>query len=203
MNKGSEKENLVDYLELLMSDLNHTYSKLELWFHLKNKTETRHAVLNLAPVYFQLTMDSLLNDVIVRIARVYDRNGYGTIHTFQKKIRSQMQLFPMEPSDIEAILKDNEQDMIKQKAPLKNLYYWRNKYYVHSDRKYFYDQAQLGIDAPITYGELKELVQAAAKIINRYTRIFNKGVYTLGVVNSKDVDIILDMLHDHIETKKR
>ena len=205
-----------EYLKTLFGEIIKLHSKFELYLHLQNERVDRLNEMNLAPAFFKLTMDALISDVIISLAKIYENyrseRSNRNLNKFLRFVENNLDLFPQSIEEMKLLncnylvdydlIKTHLEQIDNQKEVLDNLIQWRDKLYAHFDKKYFADREKLNVDHSINIGQIRTLIQLAGEILNKYSVAYN-GVYkTIEAVNLKDVDTIFNILHRHLESFK-
>ncbi|MGD6779969.1 hypothetical protein ACQCT3_11775 [Sutcliffiella horikoshii] len=193
------KEELSKFMEQLFMEVYHSNSKIELYMYMSNKFVDYPEVGNIAPSFFELTRDSLSNEFGLRIAKLFDSNGYGTLYKLLNLIGANVDLFPADKKKLILSTVSAHSKILKEDNAqlLKNLRTWRDKLLAHWDKNYFFnvDRTKLGEDAPMLYGELLTLLKSSTNIINFYAELLDKTHYLLETDQiKKDFDILFNAL---------
>lgn len=216
MSQQYTKELLLEYMEQLLKEIQHAYTKLHLHMYIHNKFVDQPALYYIAKTYFDLTIDALDHDYIILISKIFERPGrsYGNILKLLGLIESNLHLFPAK--DLQQHVKAHQEvfetDNIDR---IRNLKTCRDQLYAHSDIKYFLDKdrPKLGENAPMVYGDLIDLLEIACDTIGYYSALLGGFTYSLDNGHlTRDVDMLFDALnmyheklstgHRIIETKK-
>ncbi|MBN8569346.1 MAG: hypothetical protein J0M18_06920 [Ignavibacteria bacterium] len=223
----SESENEKEYLEFfkkLLDQLIYVNNIFEIYKHIQNKRVDKLSELNFAPTFFGLVLESLFSDTIVTLCKIYKngKNDEYNIHTFLELIEKNVILFSWEKRfsrstfkeqdieyykklhnrvDLDIISKHREQIKQKHKS-VESLFFWRDKHFAHNDKKYFLSSDLIAKDSPITYGEIKELIELVQDIMNYYSVAFNGCSNSINYMGQFDIDKILDALTEYKKMKK-
>jgi len=98
-----------------------------------------------------------------------------------------------EPVTLQRIQTDHRR--IAEFKPLASFKLRRDKYHAHFDKEYFFDRAKLQQDAPLTWGDLQQVVQLGKEILNSYSADYDGSLHSVEPINAGDVDYLLDQLH--------
>ncbi len=79
----------------------------------------------------------------------------------------------------------------------------RDKYQAHFDKKYFFDIAKLQKDAPLDAPAVEQAVKLGEEILNKYSVAFDGLHDNIEPVNAADIDRLLDLLHECLETESK
>ncbi|MCM3002918.1 hypothetical protein [Priestia koreensis] len=195
---NNKKDELMKFIEQLFKEVYHTNNKLRLHIYVHNKFVDHPEVAEMAPSFFTLTMDSLFNDAIIRMAKLFDKKAYGTLFKLLNSIEMNTDLFSTEKKQILLKISAHRKLLTEEYSTiLDSLKTWRDKNYAHWDKEYFFEdeRPKLGNDSPMSYGDLFNLLRASTNIINYYLRELRKECYTLD--NSQieeDVDVLFKAL---------
>jgi hypothetical protein len=97
----------------------------------------------------------------------------------------------------------NREDQIEAKQQsLRSLFSRRDKVHAHLDNKYFYRRLELPSDAPLSLGDLRNLIKLAGDILNEYSVAYNGAGQVFRATNTLDVKQLLDILVKHISAQK-
>lgn len=199
---NSTIEHFRKFEEGLFQQIMSLNSFLDLYIHIKKRSNDRLEILNKAPAFFNLTQESLLTSIIIGLAKIYEkRNKKGrTIYNFlnfidanQNGIFTKKQLRDYEITT--ELIKGHILKLEEQEPLLDNLFAWRDKGFAHMDNKYFEDRGLLGEDFPLTIKELRYLIELVAEILNTYGVAYNETFQSIKATNVTDIDRILDWLY--------
>ncbi|PWK13335.1 hypothetical protein [Tumebacillus permanentifrigoris] len=193
------REDLIQLITRMLHDVQVIYDKFQLYIHLRERTKDRLEAMNLAPAFFHMTLDSLFNDSVVALTRMFElRNKHG--YTILKVIgiaQSSTHLFDGKiiPSSVEEV----RRKVMEKQALIDRLLVWRDKHYAHSDRDYYFDKEKLGAISPI---EIRGLIEFAGEILNYFLGVLNNNSIHISATNSLDVDKVLNILNEHVSKQK-
>lgn len=218
INSQKQREIFETYVIRLLDELTFIDSCFELWFHISNKQVDRVKELNIAPAFFTVVKKSLLNSAIISLAKLYEnydgkkRSGRNLMK-FLNYVEMNQDIFPKDKDTrrknrcnylINSDLVNKHRQLIKDsKSKIDNLFYWRDKYYAHFDKKYFEKPETLGKDAELTIGHIRDLIKLATEILNDYSVAYNGTFHSIRATNLYDVDNVLEILHDYNRRKKQ
>ena len=87
---------------------------------------------------------------------------------------------------------DSHREQIKALAILASTHTRRDKFWVHSDKKYVAASSRLQEDAPISWSGLDASLAVAKNILHTYSGAFDGPVDTLEYMNVRDLELLLD-----------
>ena len=90
---------------------------------------------------------------------------------------------------------------IAEFKPLTSFKLRRDKLQAHFDKEYFFERDKLHKDAPLTWGDLEQVVQLGKEILNSYSADYDGTTHAVEPINAGDVDHLLDRLHVQIQKK--
>lgn len=211
--KESFKMLLIQYF----SRITYTNDCFELYKHII-ESKTKYIVeMNIAPAFFQLTYSSLLHTVFIEISKLFDNNSSTSLFKLLNVCRENVSLFKT-TSDIGYVDCDTDKYVLEKTVPIdinkelsdcsqllksvfterENLRNQRNKYYAHLDEAYKDNNGKLQKDFPLTYGDMKKLIQIANEICNKISVVFDESIHAIHSYNVFDVDNIFKKLSKKI-----
>lgn len=191
-------EETIVHIEKLLNEVVNVNSKFKLYKYIIERANDNLNELNIAPGFFNLVLDSLISNVIITIAKIYEpsnRSG-GSISKLINKIEQSIKSIEDERINIE-LIKKHRNEIEKSKDVIKNLFVWRDKQYAHYDKKYFLGENNLSEDAKLTFGDIINLIEKAGAILNDYYSVLTDKYYSIEACNFDDVKKILDMLKQY------
>lgn len=174
-----------------------------------SETEYFHE-LNLAPTFFGVTKQALINSVIIETYKLFDfsiKNDEVTYNSNTKNIGKLLNMLEMNIHFLQNPLCDGEligdspKDFIKSsvkdyknnKDLLVKLKYQRDKIYAHSDSKHFSNKDQKSLaENNITYGEIESLLMLVTMILNSCLHYLNEIPHMTLSVNTNDLKFLLE-----------
>ena len=173
--------------------------------------EDRLKEINIAPAFFQISIDALFSGIVIWMHKFFDENGERGLFNFLTCIEnnrdalalSELQrrrqypnghwMLDHDPITLETI--NEHRKSIRGLEALQSIKLLRDKYHAHFDKKFFFDRDRLASDAPITWNALDKAMELVWDIINTYSTSFDGKTYTRTPINADDVDHLLDALH--------
>lgn len=201
---SDNKRMFEEYINGLFEELTDINTIFKFHKHLMNKKKDRLNELNMAPSFFDYVITCFLSEVIIKLSKLYENNRSDrNLNKFLNFIEQNKNIYEeCEGKNINNCLIDKHRQMIvDSKSILDNLFVWRDKCYAHNDKKYFFNNQQLSADYKITVGDVEKLIELANDILDCYSRPYYKYIRGIDNTNQYDVDIVLDILHEH-ENKK-
>jgi hypothetical protein len=200
--------------------LHHEGSRLATYVAVYRRLHERMAdrlnELNIAPAFFQITIDALFSGIVMWIHKLFDESGERGLWNFltyveynrdalaisELKRRRQYPdghwMLDREPITLHTI--NDHRNQIKALGVLQSIKLRRDKFHAHFDKEYFFDRNRISAEAPITWGDLNKALELVWDIINTYSTAFDGKTYAGTPINADDVDHLLDGLH---ATRKR
>jgi hypothetical protein len=220
MNREEAETHFRVYRESLRRELMRLAAYSRVYQRLFERKVDRLAELELASAFFVTTADALFFGIINAVDKLFDKKGKRGIFNFLMFAEHHPELFdPKELKrrgnypdehfslrDIETITFQNieaDRQRIAGFKPLANFKLWRDKYQAHFDKKYFFDIAKLQKDAPLDAPAVEQAVKLGEEILNRYSIAFDGLHDTIEPVNAADIDRLLDLLHECLETESK
>jgi len=120
-------------------------------------------------------------------------NGYDLL---KGRVKNPDAKWILEKKSITFEMIEEDRNNIRGLACLQRFKVRRDKYYAHFNKKYFFNRTQLEKDAPITWDDFKTILEILEEIVNRYSSLFDGQLSVLEPINIKDVDYLLDRLHE-------
>ncbi len=214
--KEKEKE-FEELLKNYFDDLIFANQCYKQFVHLNERTKDRLEIMNYAPGFFRVTMESLFLTCIIvlcRIVEVSKKRSHFNIYTFLEFIQKNVQLFTWDEhvrraklnkddinfykhefKEIDIIINECKILLENKKESINTLFIWRDKYYAHND-KYFLQPGELEKIFPLKYIEIKEIIDILKKILNKFYVTYCGTEQSISPFNQFDIDIILDILEE-------
>ena len=218
MNKENTEKLFEEYREYLKSEVVRLVSYIKLYRRINEKRTDRLDEINVAPSFFQITLDALFSGIILWVDKLLgprSERGFINFLAFAENNRgifeiSELQRRKKYPNghwmlNREAITYQTVEGHRKQIADLESLPHFklrRDKFHAHFDKNYFFDRGKLGNDAPLKWSDLEAVIEVMGDILNHYSAAYDGNVYHLEPFNIYDVDYLLDMLHQY-KTKRQ
>ncbi len=212
MNKSEAEKLFEEYRESLREELSKLATYVRLYRRLHERRADRLNEMNIAPAFFLTTIDALFSAIVLWVDKLFgERSERGLVNLlnfieqhrdiFHIKELQRRKNYPndhwmlqnREPITIESIQADRKR--IAEFKPLASFKLRRDKYHAHFDKEYFFDRTKLQEDAPLTWGDLEQVVQLGKDILNAYSADYDGNLYSIEPINAADVDYLLDRLH--------
>ena len=209
-NKNAEKI-FEEYRENLKAEIVRLISYMKLYRRLNERKADRLDVMNIAPSFFQVTMDSLFSAIILwvdKLLSVKSERGFWNFLTFIENNRkifdiSELQerrnfpdghwMLERDPITFDTIEEDRAK--IRNLKSLDSFKLRRDKFHAHFDKQYFFDRKKISQDAPLKWNDMDEVFELMKAILNKYSSSYDGNIYHLVPFNVHDVDRVLDALH--------
>lgn len=171
--------------------------------------------IGFSPVFWQFTFQAHANACVMRVLRIYDQHPSG-FHLLRllETVKDNDWLFAK--TAFLARLKNNEDaERLFQGGPdkqvleddihfvsdanprIKLIKKWRDEVMFHKDPRHLLSGRSFETDNPLPLTEISELIEAAAKLVNRYSAHFNSVHYGNDTKQWSDVDFVLEALTHH------
>ncbi len=174
--------------------------------------------MNIAPAFFQTILNSLFTCIINWTHNLFSTKSERGLFNFLVFIENNLALLSIEELKRRNQYPDNHwmlereqisyktikshRDQIDSISSLDSVKTRRDKFHAHFDKDYFFERNKISEDAPITWEDLEKIKETMKDIINTYSAAYDGNVYDLQVVNSYDIDNVLDILHEYNENLK-
>ena len=208
-----------DYREYLKSEVVRLVSYIKLYRRINEKRTDRLDEINIAPSFFQVTLDALFSAIILWVYKLLgsrSERGFINFLSFVENNRKILEIPELQRRkeypdghwmlDREPITYQTIENHRKQIAELESLPHFklrRDKFHAHFDKKYFFDRGKIGNDAPLKWSDLEAVIEVMGDILNHYSAAYDGNVYQLEPFNINDIDHLLDMLHKYKKERKR
>jgi hypothetical protein len=216
MNKADAERYFEVYRQTLEGELGRLATYVRLYRRLHERKADRLAEMNLAPAFFRTTIDALFSAIVLWVDKLFgDRSERGLVN-FLTFIEYNREIFAIkelqrrknypndhwmlrnrEPITLESIQSDRQRIMVFK--PLASFKLRRDKFHAHFDKEYFFDRNNIHEDAPLTWGDLEQVVQLGEEILNSYSVDYDGKSPHIEPINAGDIDNILDRLHRRIQ----
>ncbi len=211
MCKGNVEKKFIAYRENLFQEARKLTEYIYIYHCLHERRFDRLDELNMAPAFFQTVIDVLLSTIIICTDKLFDLKSERGFVNFLKFIENNSKIFViselkkrirypdadwvlnLEPITSETTQKDIEK--IKQIKSLPSFSLRRDKIQAHLDKDYFFNRSKLSEDAPLTWGDLNQIIKVMDDIINRYSLSYDGKELVLMASNINDINHLLDVLH--------
>ena len=211
MKTENAEKKFEEYRENLKAEIVRLISYMKLYRRLNERTADRLDVMNIAPSFFQVTMDSLFSAIILWVDKLLSPKSESGFWNFLVFIENNREIFDIsklrerrnfpdgrwmlerDPITFDTIEKDRAKIL-----KLKSLNFFkdrRNKFHAHFNKKYFFDRKKISQDAPLKWNDMDEVFELMKGILNKYSASYDGSTYHLIPLNVHDVDQVLDILH--------
>lgn len=211
--KDAEKR-FEEYREHLHLEAMRLVDYICLYRRLHERKQDRLDELNIAPNFFQVTLDALFSAIILWVDKLLSCNSERGFIDFLTFVENNLRIFEItqfqrrrahpdghrrlncEPITAKTVQEDRDK-IIKGIKSLCNFKLRRDKFHAHFDRKYFFNRSNLSKDAPLKLSDMEQVIEVMGDVINRYSAAYDGNVYKLEPFNVNDVDYLLDILHEY------
>ena len=201
-----------EYREHLKAEIVRLISYMKLYRRLHERKEDRLDAMNIAPSFFQVTMDSLFTAIILWVDNLLSRKSERGFWNFLAFIENNRKIFDIlelqkrrefpdghwmlerDPITFNTIQEDRCK--IKNLKSLDSINWRRDKFHAHFDKEYFFDRKKISQDAPLKWNDMDDIFELMKSILNKYSSSYDGNTYHLVPFNVHDVDRVLDVLHE-------
>lgn len=209
-NENAEKR-FEEYRENLKAEIVRLISYMKLYRRLNERKADRLDVMNIAPSFFQVTMDSLFSAIILWVDKLLSPKSERGFWNFLAFIENNRKIFDIselqkrrdfpddhwmlkrDPITVDTIEEDRAK--IMNLKSLDSFKLRRDKFHAHFDKEYFFDRKKISQDAPLKWNDMDEVFELMKGMLNKYSSSYDGNIYHLVPVNVHDVDRVLDALH--------
>ncbi|TRZ50249.1 hypothetical protein D4S03_07055 [bacterium] len=208
-----------EYREYLKSEAIRLVSYIKLYRRMNERKSDRLHEMNVAPSFFQVTLDALFSAIILWVDKLLGARSERVFNNFLAFVENNRDIFAISelqkrkqyPNghwmlNREPITYDTIDKHRKQIAELDSLPHFklrRDKFHAHFDKAYFFDRSKLGNEAPLKWSDLEEVTKVMNDILNHYSAAYDGNVYHLEPFNIYDIDQLLDIVHSYNVKRKR
>ena len=162
----STVEELRRYLDELLYRIKFGLDYYRAWEELNKATRSHNKAICFANDFFSVVHESLLHSMMSEVIKLYDNHSdccsVVRLHAHCTATNTICKYLKNTPQKLENYLKtmDAFSDFLKKKETIQtitNLRIRRDKYYMHSDKRYFGKIERLVNEAPFSFEETKEL----------------------------------------------
>ncbi len=211
MGTENQEKYFEEYREHLKAEVVRLISYIKLYRRLHERKEDRLTEMNIAPAFFQVTMDSLFTSIILWIDNLLDRKSERGFCNFLAFIENNRKIFEISelqkrrdfpdghwmldraPITFNTIEEDRRK--IQNLESIGSIKHRRDKFHAHFDKDYFFDRKKIGQDAPLIWKDMDDIFELLKSILNKYSSSYDGNTYHLVPFNVHDVDRFLDALH--------
>jgi hypothetical protein len=155
-------------------------------------------VLLVAPLFFYLTRDGLLELAQMYAAKLYDTHRYAiTVKTLLDESARQTAAFEnRQPSDVLAAIADCHTRIAGIQAPLSSIKKRRDEVLAHLDANSVTNITALNTTASLTIADLVRVFDETEKILRRIDTLYSHTCGELKYLGSDDYKQVLDLIAD-------
>ncbi len=209
-----------EYREALLRECIRLVSAIELFKHLHERKADRLDEMNIAPAFFARVLEALLTEIIIwtyKLLNPREKLGFPkylsfiekNIDIFSIEALQRRKNYPdghlmlrREPITCGTIKRDRRRIRELDEA-IASIKLRRNRFYAHFDKRHFTEPTRLFEKSVIKWSDLDEIVLVMQDIFDTYSAVYDGNTFELKPVNIDDVDLVLDILHEHNESLKR
>ncbi len=207
------------YRELLHHEVSRLASYIRIYRRLHERMADRRDEMNIAPAFFQLTIDSLFSSIVIWTDKLLDEHGergffdfltyveYNrdalTISALKRRRQYPDGHWMLNRDEITLNTINDHRAQIRALEALPSFALRRDKFQAHFDKGFFFDRERFATEAPIKWGDLDKATELMWDILNTYSTAFDGKTYAGEPINASDVDHLLDALHAARKRKKK
>jgi hypothetical protein len=160
--------------------------------------------INFSQFFWWYTFHAHADACVLRVLRVYDQHSSG-FHLLRllKTVKDNHQLFQQSPDKI--VLESDIHFVSEANPRIKLIKKWRDEVMFHKQPNHLLSGRSFESDNPLPLTEILELIEAAAKVVNRYSSYFNSVYYETNSEQLSNIDFVFEALTHHpdiVEFKK-
>jgi hypothetical protein len=186
-------------LNVLLSDLGHVNDYLTLYENLGKSLDGHWRGMSGSQAFWSTVYRALSDAALYGLARAYDQNDDAlTLRTLLETIASDP-AFLRRPEDFDRNQLEEDLRVVHHDTnrAVDHLMMWRHKFFAHRDPKKIINLQKLSDDYPITWDEIRTLVDTGLTIGNRYGLAFFRTATSRNVHGHQDYQIVLNVLEGH------
>lgn len=130
--------------------------------------KTSLEAINAAPILFGPLADSLLDDIVLTIAKLYEKDSERSVYKLLNAAAAQAKRIPWRTPITQEVLANHQADIERQEAILRSIETRRNKYIAHYDKTYFDNPNQVDADFPISANQVISVLQSTQAILRTH-----------------------------------
>jgi len=132
--------------------------------------ERSEDMVRAAPIIFGPLAGSLLHDVLLTIAKLYERGSDRSIHKLVNVAEQQCEEIQWRYPPSAALFAGNRKAIDEQEEVLRSIKGRRDKSIAHYDKQYFHNLLKLDEDFPLSSRAVIEVVRVTQEILASHTR---------------------------------
>jgi hypothetical protein len=199
------------YRDALRFEAQRLVSYMSIYRNLHERRKDRLNEMNISPAFYQVILDALFTSIVLWTDKLFGEKSERGFVNFLKFSEINHNIFEIselkrrnnysdkhwmldrEPITLNTIRADMEQ--LSKIEALPSFKTRRDKFHAHFDKEYFFDRKKISDDAPLKWGDLKEIEETMSSIINRYSTAYDGNIFSIKPTNINDVNRTLNMLH--------
>jgi hypothetical protein len=168
--------------------------------------------MNVAPAFFSVVLEALFSMIVIGTDKLFVRRSPERgLRSFLEYIEQHRDILIVRKLQERRGSPDNHWmlenrpdvtlDMILEDkarldhvACLSSIQTRRDKFDAHYDKKYFFEPGKLADDAPLKWGDLKEIETTMGDVLNRYSAAYDGNTFSLTPINIGDVAWLLNLV---------
>lgn len=167
--------------------------------NLAKGADAHPTVVDRSRAFWDLTIQSHLNSAILRLCRIYDQQVSSmNLAKWLKLIKCNPAWFMGKSIDIAQL--DEDIKYASNHNPLvDNLTRYRGNVIAHLGENYVLNYRNTKHSFKLTYGDIKDLLKNALKILNNYARLYNGHNWSANLIGADDYQFIFRELEKVLE----
>lgn len=180
------------------------------------------AEINEFPVFFNISNKSFVHVCIIELAKLYEYKSDSGIekliticdanqNLFLKKIPNEITDCDTDKIirnydikiDIQKDIQDAKNKLESLETVIENLKGQRDKFYAHLDKEYSENPSALTKNFPLNYEEIKNLIDTATSICNRFYKDLCRTEYVCQTMNWDDINNVFAIIKRYKEIKDK
>jgi len=196
-NPQEQFTSLRDGLINRLIDLDAKLRDLQSFYSLVNETQYIDTI-NICPHFFRMHTDSLLKDIIIVLAKTFDKKSKRSIYTLLKWLDQCINNLSYKATPISYVdISDFHTDIMNVEPVLTKIKMQRDKFLAHDDKNYFDQPFRIHEEAPIDLSELESILDVMRSIFFRIYGAMENSHYIMKITDLKKVDYVIKLLRHH------
>lgn len=160
-----------------------------------SQRDKRIEVLNFAVGFFVPVRQALHQYAILELSKLFDKREHRSLRYYVEQVKTHFRTLEIDREYFTLKLVESQLEEIDAaQSTIENLITQRDKVYAHSDSKYFGKETNLHKDAPLSVGDLSQLVDLAKKIVESHYLAFHDTQLPIRILGTEDVDDLIQAI---------
>lgn len=200
-----------DYRDNLDRETSRLASYFRIFRRLHDRKDDRLKEMNIAPAFFQVTIDALFAGIVIWVHKLYDKDGDRGLWNFltfveynrialtipelqrRRNYPNGHWMLDRDPISLDTISQHRQR--IENLSGLQSIKLRRDKFQAHFDKDFFFSRERFSSEAPLRWDDINDAIELSWDIINTYSTSFDGKQYSGPPINVEDIDHLLDTLH--------